>query len=89
MTMEQTIEVSTGNRERLGFNPGVIAEIELCGPYFEPGCAKTDAALFRCKPFNAVKAEEARKRLCGMCKTDGHELDRFMAQKTLEKSLEL
>jgi hypothetical protein len=89
MTIEQTIEISADRWERLDFNPVMIAEIEQRGSYFEPGRAKTDAALFRSKPFDAVKAEEARKRLCGMCKTDGYELDRFMAEKTLEKSLEL
>jgi F0F1-type ATP synthase epsilon subunit len=45
--------------------------------------------LFRRKSFDPVKAEEARKRLCGMCKTDGHELDRFMAEKAAEKALEV
>jgi hypothetical protein len=41
------------------------------------------------KKFDPVKARAAHERMCGMCKTDGHEVDRFMAEKATEKALEL
>jgi hypothetical protein len=43
----------------------------------------------RPKKFDPLKAKAAHERMCGMFKTDGHEVDRFMAEKAAEKALEL
>jgi len=46
-------------------------------------------APLRPKKFDPVKAKAAHERMCGMFKTDGHEVDRFMAEKAAEKVFEL
>ena len=37
---------------------------------------------------DTTKQAEAIERLCGMFKSDGHAVDRFMEQKRLEKEIE-
>ena len=80
MTIEQTVEIPADRRLVLEVPPEIPAGRAVLAFTAVPAPVQ--------RKIDPVKAEEARKRLCGMGKTDGHELDRFMAEKAAEKDLE-
>jgi len=57
----------------------------------EERAARRRQELLAPKAFDPIKAEAARKALCGMYKTDGHDVERFLAEKDqeLERELEI
>jgi hypothetical protein len=81
MTIEQTVEIPANHRLTIEVPPEIPAGKAILA--FTPAPAPVQ------RKIDPVKAEEARKRLCGMGKTDGYEVDRFMAGKAAEKALEL
>ena len=92
MTIEQTVEIPADHRLILDVPreiPAGTAILAFTPVAAAPQSARGVSSLRPLKDIDPVKAEEARKRLCGMCKTDGHELDLFMAEKAAEKALEL
>jgi hypothetical protein len=100
MTLQQTIKIPADRRVHLDLPrdiPAGVAKFKLIiTPFRVP---RTDAAPqtaeieleapLRPKKFDPVKAKAAHERMCGMFKTDGHEVDRFMAEKAAEKVFEL
>ncbi|MDR0685740.1 MAG: hypothetical protein LBF83_11535 [Spirochaetaceae bacterium] len=80
MTIEQTVEIPANYR--------LVLDVPRKIPIGRAILTFTPAPAPVQRKIDPVKAEEARKRLCGMGKTDGHELDRFMAEKAAEKGFE-
>jgi hypothetical protein len=90
MTFQQTVTIPADRRLYLDLprdTPTGEAEVKLVITLLRAGMP-IEAPL-RPKKFDPVKARAAHERMCGMCKSDGHEVDRFMAEKAAEKALEL
>jgi hypothetical protein len=89
MTIQQTIDVPADRRVYFDLPrdiPVGAAKIEFTIiPFRAPRFEDT----LQPKKFDPVKAKAAHERMCGMFETDGHEVDRFMAEKTAEKALEI
>jgi hypothetical protein len=96
MTIEQTVEIPTDHRLVLEMEipddvpAGIMGLVTLTANVNMPEAASrpTRAVKIVPKKFDREKAEAALERMCGMFKTDGHDVERFLAWKQSERARE-
>jgi hypothetical protein len=94
MTIAQTVEIPANHRLVLEMNipddvPAGIM-VTFTANIDNPAAAYRTAEGDRYLPkkIDREKADAALERMCGMFKTDGHDLERFLAWKQSERELE-
>jgi hypothetical protein len=94
MTIEQTVKIPTDHRLVLEMDIPDDVPAGLRGLVtFSVNTNKAESAPRRTgryvpKIIDREKADAALERMCGMFKTDGHDVERFLAWKQSERELE-
>jgi hypothetical protein len=93
MTIEQTVEIPADHRLFIDVPAEIPAGRALVRLIpLDTGdknkINETRKVIFQPKKIDREKAEAAHKRMHGMFKTDGHDVDRFLAWKQSERELE-
>jgi hypothetical protein len=94
MTIEQTVEIPTDHRLVLEMDipadvpAGLMGLLTFSVNTDSPESASRQTGRYAPKKIDREKADAAHKRMCGMFKTDGHDVERFLAWKQSERELE-
>jgi hypothetical protein len=94
MIIEQTVEIPTDHRLVLEMDipddvpAGLMGLLTFSVNTDSPESASRQTGRYAPKKIDREKADAALEQMCGMFKTDGHDVERFLAWKQSERELE-